>query len=185
MRDNCEEKARNTLESRQGCLVKRFYLRWMILMTIFGSISILGAVRYFQEVRTISPKTLLSIQPKETVRLMGMIDAGSFMKATENEPFRFDLSGEGGKVAVTYTGEDPDGLLRELKTIVVIGNWESGDGEFQAKEIALVPNYGFITSAYIFSLVPLAFFLFYMERRVALLYVMIKDEKVYQPETGQ
>lgn len=113
---------------------------------------------------------------------MGMIDAGSFIRADGDKPFRFNLSGEREKVAVVFTGKDTDSL-RELKTIVAVGRWDSETRVLNATEIALVPNYGFITSAYLFSLAPLAFFLFFMERRVAMLYVMIRQEKVYQAET--
>ncbi len=165
--------------------MRAFYIRWVILLAIFGGIAGLGGLRYIREVKTISPKDVMAQSSVAGVRLMGMIEAGSFIKALAGEPFRFNLSEKGEKVAVVFSGEDTDSLLRELKTIVVVGRWDREAGVFHASEIALVPNYGFITSAYVFSLVPLGFFLFYMERRVALLYVMIKEEKAYQAETGQ
>lgn len=114
---------------------------------------------------------------------MGMIEAGTFERGSEDQPTRFVLTGDGTKVTVVFSGEDTDESLRELKTIVALGKWDAEKNQFDASALALDPNYGFVTSAYVFSLLPLAFFLFYMERRVSLLYVMIKEEKVYQSET--
>jgi len=161
--------------------LKGFYLRWLVLLILFSGIALLGFSRYNREVRTISPKALLSEQSAPGIRLIGMVEAGSLVRGGDGVPFRFSLSGEGEKIPVRFSGDDSD-TLRELKTIVVIGQWSGEKNEFDADRIALVPNYGFITSAYMVSLIPLGFFLFYMERRVALLYVTIKDEKVYQAE---
>jgi len=165
--------------------MRRIYVRWIVLSIVFGVIAVLGVSRYNKEVRTISPKKLLAGQPVSDLRVMGRVDAGSLVKGTGNKPFRFTLSGEGEgeKVPVFFPGDDQE-TLRELKTIVVIGQWDKKEMAFKAREIALIPNYGFITYAYLASLIPLAFFLFLMERKVALLYIMIKEEKPYQPETG-
>lgn len=161
--------------------MKSFYLRWGVLILVFGVISFLGLARYNREVRTISPKVLLAQPSNSGIRLMGMIDAGSLQGGSDGMPFRFSLSREGSKTAVVFSGDDA-GTLRALKTIVAIGHWNAEKGVFEAAEIALTPNYGFITSAYVFSLIPLILFIFSMERRVALLYVMIKEEKIYQAE---
>jgi len=161
--------------------VKRLYLRWGVLVGIFAVIGFLAISRYNRDVRTISPKVLLSESPSEQTRLMGMIEAGSLKGGSEGMPFRFSLSSEGAKTPVVFLGDDAESL-RDLKTIVVIGRWHADKGLFEANKIALTPNYGFITSAYVFTLIPLILFLFNMERRVALLYVMIKKEKVYQAE---
>ncbi len=163
--------------------MKRLYIRWTVLVLIFGSITCLGILRYDREVKTVSPAKVSSEGAKGELRLLGMIEAGSFVRGVEGKPTRFMLSGEGAKVAVVFSGKDEDESLRELKTIVALGKWETERKQFDASELALDPNYGFVTSAYVFSLIPLAFFLFYMERRVSLLYVMIKEEKVYQSET--
>jgi len=152
-------------------------------MVILGVICFLGIARYNRDVRTISPKTLVTQGLDSAVRLMGMIDAASLKGGSEGQAFRFTLSQDGTKVPVIFSGDDAD-TLRELKTVVVVGRWHADKGEFEGKEIALTPNYGFITSAYVLSLIPLILFLFYMERRVALLYVMIKEEKAYQAEVG-
>lgn len=161
-----------------------FYIRWSVLFLIFGGIACMGVIRYNREVKTLSPKDLLTSKSASDLRLMGMIEAGSFVRASGSEPFRFNLSEEGEKVAVIFSGEDVDETLRDLKTIVVIGNWDSESSLFSGSALALIPNYGFISGAYLLSLVPLAFFLFFMERRVAILYVMIKEEKMYQVEKG-
>ncbi len=159
-----------------------FYIRWAVLILIFGSIGCMGLARYNREVKTLSPKDLLASESASGLRLMGMIDAGSFVRTTGSEPTRFNLSEDGEKVAVVFSGDDVDDTLRELKTVVVIGGWDREANQFAASEMALIPNYGFISGAYLLSLIPLAFFLFFMERRVAILYVMIKEEKVYQAE---
>lgn len=161
--------------------MKVLYIRWGILIVVFSTISFLGVSRYNRDVRSISPKALLSQAAGMETRVMGMIDAGSLKRGVEAGVFQFSLSADGTQVPVVFSGDDAD-VLRELKTIVVVGRFDAESGQINAAKIALIPNYGFIASAYLLSLLPLVFFLFYMERRVVLLYVMIKEEKVYQPE---
>lgn len=163
--------------------VKVLYIRWGILIVVFSAIAFLGVSRYNRDVRAISPKILLSQATGMETRVMGMVDAGSLKRGAEDGAFQFSLSADGTRVPVVFSGDDAD-VLRELKTIVVVGRWDAELGQFNAAKIALIPNYGFIASAYLLSLLPLVFFLFYMERRVLLLYVMIKEEKVYQPEVA-
>lgn len=93
----------------------------------------------------------------------------------------FQLSGEGERISVRYRGDDTENL-RDLKTLVMIGKWDPTTQIFEGERIGLTPNYGFITAAYLVVLVPLGLFLFGMERKVARLYILIKEEKVYQPE---
>ncbi len=159
--------------------MKGLYLRWGVLMMVFAVIGFLAISRYNRDVRTISPRVLLSESPSAEKRLMGMIDAGSLKRGSDGVPFRFSLSSEGVKASVIFLGDDTESL-RDLKTIVVVGRWKAEKGVFEAAEIRLTPNYNFVTSAYVFSLIPLILLIFSMERRVALLYVMIKEEKVYQ-----
>ncbi|MFQ5598320.1 MAG: cytochrome c maturation protein CcmE [Nitrospiria bacterium] len=161
----------------------RVYIRWAVLSLLFGTIGILGFVRYNRDVRTISPKALLESPAGAHIRLLGMVEPGSLIENAAEGTVHFDISGEGRKIAVKFSGSDEE-ILRELKTIVVVGQWHRETGELVAQEIALNPNYGFITSAYLLSLIPLAFFIFHMERKVALLYIMIKEERAYQPEAG-
>ncbi len=165
----------------EGDPLKGLYLRWAVLLSLFGVIGLLGWGRYNREVRAQEPKALLKISSGSDLRVIGRIEGGSLVRGSEGKPFEFTLSGEGEQVSVNFMGEDQD-TLRELKTIVVIGSWDGENRHFKAKEIALIPNYDFITWAYLTSLIPLAFFIFRMERKVALLYIMIKEEKAYQRE---
>lgn len=142
-------------------------------------IGLLGMQRYYRDVNALSPEQLLKEQPIQTVRVLGRIEAGSLAK--EEGGMKFLLSGENEKIPVSYRGEETDSL-RELKTLVIGGKWDPSAHRFEAQKISITPNYGFVTAAYLLSLVPLGLFLFHMERKVALLYIMIKQEKVYQPE---
>jgi len=112
-----------------------------------------------------------------------MVAPGSLMRNTEEGLTHFELSGEGSRIAVQIS-EDEEEALRELKTVVLVGKWDRTRQVLNAGEVALVPNYGFITSAYLLSLIPLGLFLFQMERKVAMLYITIKEEKVYEAEAG-
>jgi len=163
--------------------MKRLYFRWLALLFLFGAIGFLGLVRYKQDVQTISPAQLLAAPSAASVRLLGMVSPGTLVRGAEGELTRFDLSAEGKSIPVQIV-EDEEETLRELKTVVIVGKWDSARNVLNGGEIALVPNYNFITSAYLLSLIPLGFFLFHMERRVAMLYVTIKQEKLYEPEAG-
>jgi len=161
--------------------MKWFYIRWGGILIVTAIIGVLGIQRYHREVTSISPDELLRNQPAQTVRVLGMVEAASIIKEGEGEPVAFQLSGEGAKVSVRYVGEENDNL-RDLKMLVVGGKWNATSQVFEADQISLVPNYGFITAAYLASLIPMGLFLFNMERKVAMLYIQIKEEKVYQPE---
>lgn len=161
--------------------MKWFYIRWGGVLIVAAVIGVLGIQRYYRDVTAISPDRLLRDQPAEAVRVLGMVEAASIVKEGEAGPVAFQLSGEGAKVSVRYTGEASENL-RDLKTLVVGGKWNSTSQIFEADKISLVPNYGFITAAYLASLIPMGLFLFNMERKVAMLYILIKEEKVYQPE---
>lgn len=146
-------------------------------------IGLFAMARYNREVSTIPPERLLAEQPLHTVRVLGLVEAGSLVKGASGEPLHFMLSGGRAQVPVQYRGDDPENL-RELKWLVIVGRWDPERRELEAEAISLVPNYGFVTSAYLVTLISLVLFLFHMERRVALLYIMIKGEKAYQPEEG-
>lgn len=159
--------------------MKWFYIRWGGVLIIAAIIGVLGIQRYDRDVTAISPDRLLRDQPAQTVRVIGMVEAGSILK--EEGAVLFQLSGEGAKIPVRYGGEESENL-RDLKTVVIVGTWNPTTKTFDSGKIALVPNYGFVTAAYLISLLPMGFFLFNMERKVAMLYILIKEEKVYQPE---
>lgn len=162
--------------------MKGFYVRWGAILSAGVMIALLGAWRYETEVTTISPEDLLLEQPTGTVRILGRVRPGSLM-AEESQGVRFELAGDRERILVRYTGEENDNL-RELKTLVVVGRWNPGGREWEADEIALVPNYGFIAAAYLLGIVPLMMFLFGMERRTRLLFHEIKGTTVYKPEEG-
>ena len=160
-----------------------FYIRWAILLLAGLMIVFLGAQRYYEDVYSLTPEEVLENTPRETVRMLGMVQAGTLKAEPPFEQATFELAGEQAQLPVYYQGEAPDNL-RELKTLVVVGRWDSGQSRFKAHEIDLVPNYGFITAAYLVFL-PLGLFLFRMEQRVRLLYNRIKESKIYEPEEGE
>ena len=163
--------------------MKGFYLRWGGLVLVGLWIVAVGAQYYYREVRPLTPEQVLRSHPAGPVRLMGMVEAGSMVKEAASTQIRFSLIGNGQRIPVVYQGNDPDNL-RELKTLVVVGRWDDAGQRFLAQKINLIPNYGFITAAYL-VMVPLAFFLFLMERRVRLLYNEIKLSKIYESEVGE
>jgi cytochrome c-type biogenesis protein CcmE len=164
--------------------MKWFYIRWGGILLVGLIIAILGAQRYRQEVSAISPEQLLQEQPAGTVRVLGTVQAGSLSSSSEASAAyqaRFRFSGEKETLAVWYTGEKPDNL-RELKKLVVVGRWNVSSQKFEAHEIQLLPNFGYVAAAYLIVMIPMGIFLFRMERKVELLYTEIKSAKVYESE---
>lgn len=157
------------------------YLRWVGIAALGLLIAVLGFRRYETQVRPITPEDLMRSRQTETVRVLGMVQAGSLTTDALAGRATFRLVGEKDAVLVHYTGA-PTEAIRELKTLVVVGRWSPLGGALEAKEIALRPNYGFITAAYLLGLVPLGLFLFRMERRVRLLYNEMRQAKLYEPE---
>jgi cytochrome c-type biogenesis protein CcmE len=170
--------------------VKGLYLRWVAVIFVGLMIAWFADQHYDREVKPITPVQLLEMQPVGTVRVIGRVQAGS-LTTTPPEAHGgslladFELAGEQAHLPVHYDGPEDDNL-RELKTLVVVGHLISVGGpdgrRFEAHEFDLLPNYGFITAAYLLALIPLGLFLFSMERRVALLYTVMKETTVYQPE---
>jgi cytochrome c-type biogenesis protein CcmE len=166
--------------------MRGLYLRWAGIVGVALMIGGLAAQYYDREVKTITPESVLEARPAGTVRVLGMVQAGSLTMtpaeaAGAMTQAAFELAADDAHLPVRYDGPADDNL-RELKTLVVVGRLEP-DGRFAAHQLDLLPNYGFITAAYLLALVPLGLFLFGMERRVALLYTAIKDTTVYQPES--
>jgi cytochrome c-type biogenesis protein CcmE len=166
--------------------VKGLYIRWVVVICVAMVIGWLADQHYDREVKPITPEALLQNRPVGTVRVIGLVQAGSLTTTHPASPggsmlADFELVGEQGHVAVHYDGPVDDNL-RELKTLVVIGHLAPDGRRFEGHEFDLLPNYGFITAAYLLALIPLGLFVFGMERRVALLYTVIKDTTVYQPE---
>src|SRR3990172_13301289 len=134
-----------------------------------------------------SQEQLLREQPTGTVRILGRVEAGSLSALGQEETSlhraTFYLSGEREGLPVRYIGGIADNL-REVKTMVVIGRWDLSTREFEAHEISLLPNYGYVAAAYLIGMIPIGFFLFLMERRVELLYNEIKAAKAYESEVA-
>jgi cytochrome c-type biogenesis protein CcmE len=158
-----------------------FYLRWVIILLMGALIASFGFWRYQREVASLSPAELLQEKPTGGVRVLGTVKPGTLVQGKSPGEAWFELTDAKHHLTVYYTGPE-DENLRELKTLVVVGQWDAGSSEFQARELAVVPNYGFITSAYIVSIIPIGLFLFVMERRIRLLYADIKGTTVYEPE---
>ncbi|HUK55379.1 MAG TPA: cytochrome c maturation protein CcmE [Nitrospiria bacterium] len=162
--------------------MKGLYLRWGGLLLVGLWIAAVGTQRYNRDVRPLTPDQVLKDHPAESVRMLGMIEAGSLRKDPVTSHRLFFIVGKGQRVPVDYQGSDTDDL-RELKTLVVVGRWDNTAQQFVAQDIDLIPNYGFIIAAYL-VMIPLALFLFMMERRVRLLYNEIKQSKQYEPDVG-
>jgi len=138
---------------------------------------LLGLQRYILEVETASLGEV-SYRSGAALRVLGQVDAGTIEKSAGLLAFK--LSDGHSSIRVHYTGGDTENI-RALKTIVVVGYWNPQEGVFKANKTAITPNYGFITAAYLVTFIPMATFIFFMERRVMLLYGLIKKEAVYQP----
>lgn len=163
--------------------MKGLYVRWAGLVLVGVWIIAVGANRYYRDVRPLTPEQVLKNHFPGPVRMLGMVEAGSLRKDAASAQTEFSLVENGQRISVVYQGNDTDNL-RELKTLVVVGSWDEATRRFVARDIDLIPNYGFILAAYL-VLIPMALFLFMMERRVRLLYNEIKNSKMYESEVGQ
>ncbi|MBI3595905.1 MAG: cytochrome c maturation protein CcmE [Nitrospirae bacterium] len=163
--------------------MKGFYIRWGGLIFVGLWIVAVGTQRYNRDVRPLTPEQVLKDHSDGPVRMLGMVEAGSLRKDPATSQMLFSLMENGQRIPVVYQGNDPDNL-REIKTLVVVGVWDDAAKRFVAQDIHLIPNYGFIIAAYL-VMIPLALFLFMMERRVRLLYNEIKQSKLYEPEVGE
>lgn len=171
----------------------RLYLRWAVVLIGGAVLAGLTAQRYATDIRPLTPEQLQQSRPPARVRVIGMVQPGSLAIETDGNPDRadqpemaasFELAGSHDRLPVRYLGPVDDNL-RELKTIVIIGNFDVQSSQFVADRIDLIPNFGFVTAAYLLGLIPLALLLFSMERRVALLYTVIKETTLYKPEGAE
>jgi len=164
--------------------MKVFYFRWGVILVLGLMVVSQGVQRYYRDVVTLSPVELIHQSPVETVRVMGTVIGGSLMRKDSQNDLFFVIEDQGREIPVHFIGSEAEGL-RELKTIVVEGRWDSSTGELKGERIRVIPNYGFISAAYLFSFIPIILFLFHTERKVKLLYSQIKETKVYESgETG-
>lgn len=157
------------------------YIRWGILLIVAVVLSVLTYNHYQQHLATLSPGQVKGLGANQEVRVLGMVRGGTLKGNVEAGDATFELIENDAYIPVHYKGPPPDNL-RELKTLILIGTWNPSDNIFEARDIGIVTNYGFVVGAYLIGLIPLAVFLFVMSRRVGLLYEEIKASKLYQEE---
>lgn len=163
--------------------MNRLYVRWAVLLAAAVVIASMAWADYQRRLISLSPEQMLAQPTTGTVRVQGMVEAGTLDGDADSGHVRFMLGGDGEAMPVQYDGPPPENL-RELKTLVVLGEWDDAAKVFRAHETALVANYGFVAGAYLIGLIPLGLFLFAMERKVGQLYREIKQSKLYEPEAG-
>lgn len=153
------------------------YIRWGGVCIVAIVLIVLTYDHYRDNLASLAPQQVKQEAPKGDIRVLGMVQGGTLEtrgvgKAT------FALLGESASFQVQYEGPPPDNL-RELKILILIGTWNAATQVFEARDIGIVPNYGFIAGAYLLGLLPLALLLFAMNRRVHVLYEEIKASKLY------
>ncbi len=138
--------------------------------------------QYQHDLSTTSLAALLnSPSTSEPVRIQGMVKSGTLSGETDQGQATFELVDGPTTVAVIYAGP-PLENIRELKTMVFIGQLDADSKTFKAKDTALINNFGFVTAAYLLTVLSICWALFAMSQRVMVLFKEIKDEKLYEPE---
>ena len=158
-----------------------FYIRWGAVLLVTLIIAFLGFQRYQKDVAGLTPDQLLQNPSQDKVRVIGIIQGGSLIKTDDKNRAFFLLQGEDKTLPVQYHGQDTD-TLRDLKVVVITGRFYAGTGEFEGEAVSLIPNYGFVAAAYILGIIPALIFLFLMERKLRLLYMEVKEARLYEPE---
>ena len=156
------------------------YIRWGGVLIVAVVLSVLTYQHYRDNLASLVPQQVKQDAPTGDVRVLGMVQGGTLQTREAGEA-TFTLLGKQATLPVHYQGPPPDNL-RELKILVLIGTWNAATQVFEARDIGIVPNYGFIAGAYLLGLLPLALFLFAMSRRVHFLYDEIKASKLYEEE---
>ena len=157
-----------------------FYLRWGGMLIVAIVFIVLTYNHYRDNLASLVPQQVKQEAPTGDVRVLGMVQGGT-LETREAGEATFTLLGKNATLPVFYQGPPPDNL-RELKILILIGTWNAATQVFEARDIGIVPNYGFIAGAYLLGLLPLALFLFAMARRVNFLYEEIKASKLYEEE---
>ena len=155
-------------------------IRWGGLLVVAIVLIVLTYHHYQDNIASLVPQQVRKEAPAGEIRVLGMVQ-GRTLKTREAGEATFTLLGKSATLPVHYQGPPPDNL-RELKILILIGTWNASTQVFEAREIGIVPNYGFIAGAYLLGLLPLALFLFAMTRRVNFLYEEIKASKLYEEE---
>ena len=156
------------------------YIRWGGVLVIATVFIVLTYNHYRDNLASLVPQQVRTEAPTDEIRVLGMVQGGTLKTRGAGEA-TFTLLGKSATLPVHYQGPPPDNL-RELKILILIGTWNTATQIFEARDIGIVPNYGFIAGAYLLGLLPLALFLFAMTRRVHLLYEEIKASKLYEKE---
>ena len=159
-----------------------FYTRWAMMV---GGLLLLAFMTYNQYQRDLSTIPLATVmsQPAstETVRIQGMVKSGTLKGPVKQGQATFELVDGPTTLPVEYAGP-PLENIRELKTMVLIGQLDPASKTFKAKDTALINNFGFVAAAYLVTIIALIWSLFAMGQRVMVLFKEIKDEKLYEPE---
>ena len=156
------------------------YIRWGGVLVVAIVFIVLTYNHYRDNLASLVPQQVKQEAPTGDVRVLGMVQGGTLQTHDAGEA-TFTLLGKQTTLPVHYQGPPPDNL-RELKILVLIGTWNAATQVFEARDIGIVPNYGFIAGAYLLGLLPLALLLFAMTRRVHFLYDEIKASKLYEEE---
>ena len=158
-----------------------FYAKWGAMLVAMSMLSILTYNHFQRDLATVSPQHILGTTPTEEVRLLGMVRGGTLRGNVDAGDAQFEVIEGDTSLPVQYLGPPPENL-RELKTLVLIGKWDATAKVFEARDMGLVTNYGYVMGAYLIGLLPLVLFVFTMSRTVSVLYAEIKESKLYQPE---
>ncbi len=161
--------------------LKKINIRWGVILLLLCIIIGLAVVRYYKEVYAMTPEQLMIARPEGVIRVLGRVKAGTLQANAEGATFEIS-SASGGEtsIVVRHQGK-PYENLREMKVLVIHGIWDTGKMELSAQKFSLVPNFHFVTAAYLLTLIPLGLFLFFMERSMIITSLQIKDERGYQP----
>ena len=109
---------------------------------ILGGLAILGAVIYLVYANTqanavyyftVSELKNCSICSSQSVRVAGVVQAGSIVHNDQQQQMRFVISDSGHSLPVVYNGIVPD-IFRPGITVVVEGHY-TGHGPFQAQTL--------------------------------------------------
>ena len=156
------------------------HIRWGGVCIVTTVLIVLTYHHYQDNLASLAPRQVKQEAPAGDIRVLGMVQGGTLETHGVGKA-AFTLLGESASLPVQYEGPPPDNL-RELKILILIGRWNAATQVFEARDIGIVPNYGFIAGAYLLGLLPLALLLFAMNRRVHCLYEEIKASKLDEEE---
>ncbi len=158
------------------------YTRWAIMVGGLLLLAMMTFQQYQHDLSTTSLSTLMSSpSTSKPVRIQGMVKSGTLSGETDQGQATFELIDGPTTIDVVYAGP-PLENIRELKTMVFIGQFDTETKIFKAKDTALINNFGFVTAAYLLTVLSICWALFAMSQRVMVLFKEIKDEKLYEPE---